>query len=438
MEKIKKKLDLISLYIIMFIPLFYIFSVGLLNLAFILISLFFAFICFVNKDFSFLKDKFFIYLYIFWAYLLLSAIFIHKDIEVFLKSFFYIRYIIFPIAIYYFLKKNIKSFNKIKIFYLIIIFFVVIDTWIQFFYEKDIFGYGLPELKGRLSGPFGKELIVGGFLSLVGVLTILINFYQKKKLFINNQFIFYFLLLVSTIFISGERASIFILFLFLFFNLLFNKGIRKKIVLILFLVTSVFFILINFSLDLKWRMYGHLYSLSNPIIKNNQISEIKNDEFNQLKSEKFYKNYIVALKSFKDTQWGAHWLTAIEISKDNLLFGSGIRTFRIVCKEYDNIDSLRKDSRCSTHPHNIYLEILSETGTIGFILILLFFFSFLKNFIIKSKNNNNLTIAIGALILAVIFPLKPTGAFFSSWYGSILWYLLGYYYFSLKCLDKQK
>jgi O-antigen ligase len=84
------------------------------------------------------------------------------------------------------------------------------------------------------------------------------------------------------------------------------------------------------------------------------------------------------------------------------------------------------------------LEILSETGTIGFILILLFFFSFLKNFIIKSKNNNNLTIAIGALILAVIFPLKPTGAFFSSWYGSILWYLLGYYYFSLKCLDKQK
>jgi hypothetical protein len=322
-------------------------------------------------------------------------------------------------------------------FYLIIIFFVVIDTWFQFFYEKDIFGYGLPELKGRLSGPFGKELIVGGFLSLVGVLTVLINFYQKKKLFLNNHFIFYFLFLVSTIFISGERASIFILFLFLFFNLLFNKGIKKKIILILFLAISVFFILINFSSDLKWRMYGHLYSLSNPIIKNNQISEIQNDEFNQLKSEKFYKNYIVALKSFKDTQWGAHWLTAIEISKDNLLFGSGIRTFRILCKQYDDIDSLRKDSRCSTHPHNIYLEILSETGMIGFILILLFFFSFLKTFIIKS-NNNNLTIAIGALILAVIFPLKPTGAFFSSWYGSILWYLLGYYYFSLKCLNKPK
>ena len=184
-------------------------------------------------------------------------------------------------------------------------------------------------------------------------------------------------------------------------------------------------------------MYGHIYSLSHPKIKNNQISEIQLKEFNQIKSVKLYTNYIDALKSFKDTQWGAHWLTALEISKNNLLFGSGIRTYRILCKQYDDIDSLRKDSRCSTHPHNMYLEILSETGVIGLTLILLFFFSFLKTFIIK-LNNKNLTIAIGALILAVIFPLKPTGAFFSSWYGSILWYLLGYYYFSYKYLDKQK
>lgn len=436
MEILKKKIDLISLYLIILIPLFYIFSVGLLNLAFTLISLFFLLICFVNKNFNFLKDKFFIYLYIFWAYLLLSAILIHKDIDIFLKSFFYIRYVVFPVAIYYFLKKNIQSFNKIKIFYLIIIFFVIIDTWFQFFYGKDIFGYELSVLRGRLSGPFGKELIVGGYLCFIGVLTLLINSY-KNQLLLNKQFIFYFLILVSTIFISGERASILILFLFLLFNLFLNKGIRKKISLILFLVTCVFFILIYFSSDLKWRVYGHVNHLSQPIIKNNHMSIIQNEELNQLKSEKFYRNYIMALKSFKDTQWGAHWLTALEISEDNLLFGSGIRTFRTVCKQYEDIDSLSKDIRCSTHPHNIYLEIISETGIIGIVLILLFFFSFLKTFIIKS-NNQSLTIAIGALILAIIFPLKPTGSFFSSWYGSILWYLLGYYYFSLKYLEKQK
>jgi hypothetical protein len=438
MEKIKNRLNLISLFIIVLIPLFYIFSVGLLNFAFTFISLSFLLICFLNKDFIFLKDKFFAYLYIFWAYLLLSAIFIHRDLEIFLRSFFYVRFIIFPVAIYYFLKKNFKSFNIIKIFYAMIIFFVVIDTWFQFFFGKDILGYELPaDFLGRLSGPFGKELIVGGFLSLIGVLTLLLNFY-KKKLLLNKWFVFFFLILASATFISGERASILFLFLFLFFNLLLNKIIRKKIILSFFLTTCVFIILINFSLNLKWRVYGQLYGLSQPIIKKNDIiSGVENDKINYLKPEKFYRTYIEAIKSFKDTQWGAHWLTAIEISKDNFLFGSGVRTFRIACQKYDNIDSLRKDSRCSTHPHNIYLEILSETGIMGLTLILLFFINFIKS-LINQTNNKSLTIALGALILAIIFPLKPTGAFFSSWYGSILWYLIGYYYFSLKYLQKEK
>jgi len=199
----------------------------------------------------------------------------------------------------------------------------------------------------------------------------------------------------------------------------------------------LFIILINFSPNLKWRVYGQLYGLSQPIIKHDIISDTRDDKFNYLKSEKFYRIYIEAIRSFKDTQWGAHWLTAIEISKDNFLFGSGVRTFRIVCQKYDTIDSFRKDSRCSTHPHNIYLEILSETGLIGLILILLFFFNFVKS-LINKKNNKTLTIALGALILALIFPLKPTGAFFSSWYGSILWYLIGYYYFSLQHIEKEK
>ena len=34
---------------------------------------------------------------------------------------------------------------------------------------------------------------------------------------------------------------------------------------------------------------------------------------------------------------------------------------------------------CSTHPHNIYLELVTETGLIGLFLFLLFLFSFIKN-----------------------------------------------------------
>ena len=34
---------------------------------------------------------------------------------------------------------------------------------------------------------------------------------------------------------------------------------------------------------------------------------------------------------------------------------------------------------CSTHPHSTYIQILSEIGITGFLLILFIFFSLLKN-----------------------------------------------------------
>ena len=85
--------------------------------------------------------------------------------------------------------------------------------------------------------------------------------------------------------------------------------------------------------------------------------------------------------NFKNTIWGAHFLTAIEIFKDNKFSGSGLKTFRIVCgkDKYSKIDSKNKDYRCSTHPHNIYLELLAETGIIIFLIFtgFLLYFTFL-------------------------------------------------------------
>ena len=70
-------------------------------------------------------------------------------------------------------------------------------------------------------------------------------------------------------------------------------------------------------------------------------------------------------------QWGAHYLTSIEIFKDSKLFGSGIKTFRNVCnnEKYADINSVNSNNRCSSHPHNIYFEILAETGLVGTIFL---------------------------------------------------------------------
>ena len=70
---------------------------------------------------------------------------------------------------------------------LIFIIFILVacDTLLQFYSGKDIFGYTKPLVSyGRLSGPFGDELVVGSFLNLIlfiSILFFLINF--KNKLY---------------------------------------------------------------------------------------------------------------------------------------------------------------------------------------------------------------------------------------------------------------
>ena len=50
-----------------------------------------------------------------------------------------------------------------------------------------------------------------------------------------------------------------------------------------------------------------------------------------------------------------------------------------------NINCKKKKINCNMHPHNYYLEILSELGIIGFFIFLLFFLIiFYQNFLLKN------------------------------------------------------
>ena len=72
------------------------------------------------------------------------------------------------------------------------------------------------------------------------------------------------------------------------------------------------------------------------------------------------------------------------------------------------------------HPHNYYLEILTETGLVGFIicisifLIVLYISLFKKYFLKSTLQENNIIIPFIFLFLVEIFPLKSTGSFFTT------------------------
>ena len=138
-------------------------------------------------------------------------------------------------------------------------------------------------------------------------------------------------------------------------------------------------------------------------------------------------------------------LTALDTWKENKIFGNGIKSFRTDCYKLQDIYAEKRESKdlidknpvyeynftepyieskknrlCSTHPHNYYFEILTETGIVGLFTTLLiaslFIVFVLKNFKFFKGNNMENFILLAATISLILetFPFKSTGSFFST------------------------
>ena len=128
--------------------------------------------------------------------------------------------------------------------------------------------------------------------------------------------------------------------------------------------------------------------------------------------------YLREFVSFYDT-----WLI-------NKYVGGGLKNFRYYCHVRPNIDK-NSDFVCNMHPHNYYLEILTETGLVGFIIIvsvflLILYSTFIKKYFSRSsKYYDNLIIPFIFLFIIEIFPLKSTGSFFTTGNTTYLFLIMG-------------
>ena len=94
-----------------------------------------------------------------------------------------------------------------------------------------------------------------------------------------------------------------------------------------------------------------------------------------------------------------------------------MKSFRIDCIK---IQAHTENRLCSNHPHNYYLEILTETGIVGLLLamvtaLIFLVFIFRNLSFLKGPNIENfiLLAATTSLILEV-FPFKNTGSIFTT------------------------
>ena len=131
-----------------------------------------------------------------------------------------------------------------------------------------------------------------------------------------------------------------------------------------------------------------------------------------------------------------HIISSWRMFLDKPIIGFGPNTFRKLC----NLDKYNVNSNaCSTHPHNLYLQLLAETGFIGFFflfvsllyLIKCCIYHFIFLYIYKKEYINNFQVCLIIGFIVTLFPFLPTQNFFNNWINVIYYLPIGFYLSSI-------
>ena len=353
-------------------------------------------------------NKFVLLFVIFYFYIVLRSLFSENFLLSFESSLFYFRYLFFILSIDLVVSKNSKIYNYLFISLSASFLILIFDGFLQYFTGYNILGF---EYDGvRVSSLFLDEKILGSYLSrLTPVflgLAILLYGDSKHKIIISLILV---LLIDVLVILSGERSSIFYVFLSTF---LITALISKwKFYRLMAFIISLIVATLIFTIDEKVK--------ERVIYKTLKQTNILSDKINAF-----------------SIQHQVIYSSALKIYKDYPLFGIGPKLFREKCKEVKYNTYTIEDGSvdgCQSHPHNSYIQLLVETGIFGFAFVFMFFlyvnYLFIKHFlnmIIKKKNLiPDHQICFYAAIYISLWPLAPTGSFFNNWLGAIYFLPLG-------------
>ena len=379
-------------------------SIFLADLILSILSILFLVFLIKNNPSIFYKNFFFLISLSFYFLSIISSFF-SQDIFFSLKSSLpLIRIIIFIFLINYLIENKKETvdilFFFIKYSFLILVLYGLIFYSIE--YINLILSDELNTRNIRLKLPISDEEKLGSYLvRLYGIFFALYLLKEKRKK--SENFLFYFLTLLTSlvILLSGERTSLFFMILFcLLCVFLLNFNLKTKFIYF-FSVITIFLIFLSFNSNLSKRLIFD---------KNNQIN---------ISSE----NIIIFT-----AQHTAHYKTGMNMFFDKPWVGHGPKMFRKLC-HYENYNEIvlkfdgSKYNGCSSHPHNTYVQLLAETGVIGTIIFSLGFihvlFILINHFTYlltkKGKKSSNYQIVINLSAIIVFWPFSPSGNLFNNW-----------------------
>jgi O-antigen ligase len=356
-----------------------------------LMSLWFLYYSLKHKMYSIYYNPYFFAFIFFWLVCILSSLLSDEILFSLKSSIFYFRIGIFALLISYLIDQNKKILNYFYFSFLITFSILILDGYFQYFTGSNVLGYKI--IGPRTSSFFGDELIMGSYLVRLLPLLIALFIVKENKQIWEYYFFPVFLILVAIlIFMAGERASLFFLIMFSLFLLCFlscYKWMRISIVIILFSLLSLL------------------------IIKNPKVKARYFEETTQSMGANSSKKY------FFTPEHDSLIRTAWSMFLDKPILGHGPKLFRVKCKVYGN----GRVNPCNTHPHNFYVQLLAETGIVGFSflagLFIYFFYLIVRHVFERIVRKHiwlsDYQICLLAGLLITIWPITTNGSIFNNY-----------------------
>jgi len=397
LSKLIKEIDLkdtVSYFLLITFPIILILGNLFINISFFLFI--FSFILNFETNKKLINNTVIHLLLLFFISLIINLIFSINPHNSFPRVIKIAMIILFIIEISRLALKYKATFyyNIFKIWFFLYLI-IIVDIIFEF-----IFGFNMLKfysyMPGRISSFFGTELVVGSFLhgfSLFFLSYLKVNHSRYKFIFYISIFL---IILIS--FIVGERANfVKLLISIMIFTFFLERKNIFKILLLYFFTFAVIVLFLTLNNDYKKRY-------------NNQIKF--------LFSKDFITNY------YQNTQYGAHQIAAFEIFKEYPVFGVGIKNFRVESykEKYENKENKTSKLRYATHPHQVHLEFLSETGIFGYLIFIYFIFKSCLMGLKRYFDNNNLYLISSLIFITTsLLPIIPSGSFLSTFNSAIFW-----------------
>ena len=331
-----------------------------------------------------------------WAYLIPASALAEDPAAAYSRALPFGRFVLFGAALQHWLLLERRTRQTLLVVLGAVLAFVAFDALLQFATGQDVFGQTYKAK--RLTGPFddtvpGTFIVKTCFPVLGFAFACAAAWRQRWRFALTIALI---VLLAVAVAVTGERIALASLGLgiLVFFLLL------RELRLPLLLAGGVALVLVAGTVaqspDLTKRLIGHT---------------------------------AYDLDDFWAKRYGELFRRSVTIWRSEPATGVGLKNFRRICVNDHYKPWGPVEDRCYTHPHQIYLEWLVETGAIGFVGFLALVGLWGRELILGLRRIDPLDypIAVGACAALIVFlwPFRSSMSFFSNWNAILFWLMLG-------------